>query len=655
MILSLFERKKAPSPAAPTTRVRRMSDGEQSAANRTGQPPGEVRRMAPSSAEDIQEQKLRTLMGLRFAEQTIETTGQLSKVVFHQVINEAVRLGQHFYARIAIAQMSASQKTVLLFIDRQKITTDEIGSVLELLRQYGYSLPAQGVQAYDVAPQIVMSLSAGHINQHGLGLERDILNDKSKSSLLASFVEIVAWAFQHQADDIDFAVDTFSATSQIHFKIGGKYVHPDRWNIPTDMAVQILGIAWQKSTGGASAAFELKSEQQAQIAIELPKNALTPEGARLRLRWSSLPMDKGTVVTLRVQRLGSASKIISLEAAGYLPGQIDILKRVNHSEGGIVVYSGVVGSGKTTSLAQLLSMLPRDKKIQSFEDPVELELPWGYQKTISRDLFSASADGGFLAATRALYRSALDVFYLGEVRDQETGLIARQVTESGHSVYTTVHARSGLGIIDRFCSPAIGIPRDVLAAPGILKLLVYQALLPTSCPMCSLPAAEFTHKYLKGASEREAFKVYLSRLHRLYGLAPEKFRFRDPCGCEVCRRGRSELPELFGYEGRTAVAELIEPDEEMLTHIQDGNSIELMRVWRARAHHDFDDPDMEGRTAMECAVYKAGQGLIDPREIESRFMAFETVEMKSLATRRPASRSTLHGVPGHGARAVGAE
>jgi len=64
----------------------------------------------------------------------------------------------------------------------------------------------------------------------------------------------------------------------------------------------------------------------------------------------------------------------------------------------------------------------------------------------------------------------------------------------------------------------------------------------------------------------------------------------------------------------------------MLRLISDAKNLDLREYWRSTASPRFDDPDMTGKTAMECAIYKALQGEIDPREIEPRFMDFETVE-----------------------------
>lgn len=618
----MFGFNRGPRPQATGPVVRKAGSGERAVKPALGPASGQQPSGAPG---------LSVMGGVRFVSEVIETTQALTSITFRKVINEDVRLGTHLYSRVAIGLIAGAAKVCVLFVDRTKITDDDVVAVVDLLKNQGYSLPSEGAQGYFAISSIVLSLSQGHLTAETLKLERTIIRDPAKNSLMSAFVDVVCWAFKNRADDIDFAVDQQSATSQIAFKIGGRYIKPAMYRIPTDTLIQMLGIAWQKTDGGAGAQFEINTEQQAKLELDLPRCPDMPSGARVRLRWSGNPYDSGTVVTARLQRLGAAALIQSLDEAGYPLSQQQILRRIIRSEGGMTVFSGVVGSGKSTSLAQLMSMLPHDIKSISIEDPVELEIPRMYQKTVTRDLSATGEDPAFVAAVRAIFRSALDALLLGEIRDYSTGLLARSVAESGHSVYTTTHARSALGVLDRFASPAIGIPRDVLASPGLMKLMVYQALLPVTCPHCGLTPDAFVAKQgLKGADFAE-HQRFFDRLHRLYNIEPGKFRLRDPSGCSHCRK--ADLPELNGFAGRTVVSEMVEPDSHMLDLIIGGNAVELYRYWRSMANNDFESDDLTGKNTMECAIWKASKGIIDPREIEHRFMAFETVEIQRAGTR----------------------
>ena len=597
--------------------------------------------------------------GVVFAAEELTSVDALSAVLFAKVINDDVHIGPHMYSRLAVAKLAENSKECVLFVDRVKAMPDEISAVGDLLKNSNYTIR----RGHFASSSLIISLSQGHLTGKLLKEVRDIARDPAKNAIFTSFQDIIAWAYDNKADDIDFVLDRDAPSSQVAFKIGGRYIRPQRHLINTDTMMHMLGIAWQRSGGGSSATFDPRIEQQAQITMDLPKvEGTRTNGAKIRLRWSGMSNDKGTVVTMRLQRLGQSALVRSLDGAGYLDSHLKVFKRVTNSEGGMVCFSGVVGSGKSTSLAQVLNTLPHHVKIQSIEDPVELEIPMAYQKTVSRDLLSTGQDKAFLSAARAVYRSALDVLYLGEVRDTETGGIARQVAESGHTVYTTTHARSALGIVDRFVSPQIGIPRDVLGAPDILKLLVYQALLPVTCRHCCMSPSEYASRLEsqieskfnnpvamdKLRKELKDHHIYWERISRIYGIDSNKFRMRDPDGCEHCIK--PGLPELNGLNGRTIVCEMVEPDEEMARLILEGNSLALHQYWRSLSDGRFDSDNMTGKTAMECAIYKAALGEIDPREIEARFMSFETVEAKKNATRAAHGATTkalqLHRVVG---------
>lgn len=573
------------------------------------------------------------LFGLRVHEKNISATIDFANlgVVFVEIINAKLKLAPHIGSRVAIAQLNATNKTCVLFVDKGRVTKGEIASILELLDRGGFTLPGDGqVQGYTCESQIVLGLSQGHITSEKLSIERDIKLNPEKNALMSSFIGIVNWAFVNQADDLDFVVLAAEPESYVAFMIGGKYVKPQNFRLPTDTILQMLGIAWQLSGGGASSNFQINIEQQARVEVNLPRSEQVPEGARIRLRWSGMANDRGTVVTMRLQRLGASSRIRSLQAAGYLPWYINVINRNLRSEGGMTVYAGVVGSGKSTSLAASMAMLPPTLKKISIEDPVELEIPDMHQKTVARDVTATGIDPAFVSATRAVYRSALHVLLLGEIRDFTTGSLAREVAESGHSVYTTIHAGSALGVINRLASPAVGIPRDVLAVPNLLKLLVYQMLMPVSCPHCRKSPDDFAKAYLSGDQDKlDKHHRYFDLFQRLYNIDPSKIRMRDPHGCPQCRK--QGLPELNGYMGRTVVAEMVEPDEHMLPLILSGDSLGLFRYWRGLSDGDYESETMTGKTTMECAILRASRGDIDPHEIEERFMSFETVELKRRA------------------------
>lgn len=447
------------------------------------------------------------------------------------------------------------------------------------------------------------------------------------SALWQMFKELVSWAHEQRASDLHVNVNPARQRSQVRFTISGKYVAPPRWMLPSVVLQQMLGVVYQRGKGGVETVFIPTREQQCNITLRLQ----TRDGGEVpvMLRWASMATDDGPQVTLRLLSLQPMQDQTTLEGLGYLPTQVQALQRAQRCEGGAVILSGVVGSGKSTTLATLMCGIEPTRKIVTLEDPREYIIPNAHANTIARSL-DGSSDEAFKAKLLTLKRSAFNDLLLGEIRDRETGLVFQDVVQSGQSVYATTHARRATGIFDKLASPLVAVDREVLATPGVVKLAVYQALLPLNCPHCATTAAGLPLRSVEAA----AVGSLVARLERLYGFGAQQLRFRNPLGCSVCRR--EGLPELHGFLGRTVVAELLEPDEHLLEHVRSGNALQLQRHVSSLPRSACDDPDMRGKSALECAVYKMGCGLIDPREVEARFAPFELVEQRRALRRAPA-------------------
>ena len=439
-------------------------------------------------------------------------------------------------------------------------------------------------------------------------------SDVQKSSMVEAFHDMVTWGVEHDASDLHLNVRANLDESEVRFTVGGQYVAPARFaRVPTITLMEILSVAWMDIQGGNGAVFDPAIEQQGRLHLQI-------RGRPVMLRWASLSADGGVSVCLRILLLDRRVSA-SFRELGYLPSQVAMMDRARGSEGGAIVLAGVVGSGKSTTIAAMMSMIPETRKIVTLEDPVEYLIPGALQNTVTRALDGERRDS-FDAKLRTTKRSAMNDLLVGEIRDRETGRAFMDVAGSGTSLYTTVHAGAAMLIPDRLASDFIGVSRDFLATPGILKLLVYQALLPLLCQYCALEAPKE-----KGA-ERASWLRCAERVASLYDADISGLRMRNPHGCAVC--STHHLPELNGFAGRTVVAEMIEPgvDDEFLMGVRRGDNIEQRRRLMRQRRTAYDDPDMSGKTAMDCAVYKALHGLVDPRDIEARFRSFETVALE---------------------------
>lgn len=109
---------------------------------------------------------------------------------------------------------------------------------------------------------------------------------------------------------------------------------------------------------------------------------------------------------------------------------------------GLVVLSGPMGSGKTTTIYQLAHERQTDSVVLSIEDPVEIEEPDFLQLQVN-ELAGMTYD----ALLKLALRHRPDVFIIGEIRDEQTARVAIKAALSGHLVLSTVHAQSALGVV----------------------------------------------------------------------------------------------------------------------------------------------------------------------------------------------------------------
>lgn len=577
----------------------------------------------PAPPEDLWRVRSIDGMTLRVARQPLNSEAAIAAVLQScRILSEEISLSAHLRTHICPVELPAGSRDIALLVSERMIDSEELAEVLRSLARRGY-LPAEGAQVriyFSQAEALVLSVSRGDMVGRGAPHGGPSPGEAGEGNLWRNFIEIVAWAVRHSASDIHINIHTASQRSQIRFTIDSKYVAPDRYCLPTAMLSQMAAVAYQQGKGGNGANFQPLTEQQCRITLTLD------DRQKIMLRWASMATDDGPQITLRILRLEGRGPLPGLEGLGYLPSQVAMFERAMLSEGGAIVVGGVLGSGKSTLLAALLASIPSTRKIMTLEDPREYVIPGAHQNTIARSL-DEEDDAVYLPKLRNSKRSAFTDLMISEIRDRQTGLAFQDIVESGPNIYTTVHARRHIGIPDRLASPFIGVDRAILATPGILKLLVGQTLLPLNCS-CSVAAIDLLagRRCAPGGAVQGGWRGYFTRIERLFDISVAGLKLRNPAGCEHCLR--PGLPELAGYRGRTVVAEMVEPDETFLHHVRDSRNIELEHHVDGQYRSRIDDADANGKSALEVALYKMSRGWIDPREIESRFSSFETIELR---------------------------
>ncbi len=165
----------------------------------------------------------------------------------------------------------------------------------------------------------------------------------------------------------------------------------------------------------------------------------------------------------------------------YLP---PIMAEIAMQPQGIVLLSGVTGSGKSTTIAAMLDYVNERKPVHivTIEDPIEYIFQDRKATINQREIGIDCLD--FKIALRALVRENPDVVLVGEMRDNETFEAALHAAETGHLVYGTIHASSTTQTFSRiyglFESEEVEQVRRILGYQ--MRSFVYQKLLPTLHP-----------------------------------------------------------------------------------------------------------------------------------------------------------------------------
>jgi type IV pilus assembly protein PilB len=197
-------------------------------------------------------------------------------------------------------------------------------------------------------------------------------------------------------------------------------------------------------------------------------------GKQYALRVSTLPVADGEKVVMRI--LDESNQAVTLKDLGYWGHSLDVINIALTEPNGMVLVTGPTGSGKSTSLFSVLTMLNTpDVNISTIEDPVEYKIP-GVNQTQT----NVKAGMTFASGLRALLRQDPNIIMVGEIRDGETANLGVQAALTGHLVFSTLHTNNASTTLPRLLD--MGIEPFLIAST--VKAVVGQRLVRRLCMTC---------------------------------------------------------------------------------------------------------------------------------------------------------------------------
>jgi len=315
--------------------------------------------------------------------------------------------------------------------------------------------------------------------------------------------------------------------------------------------------------------------------LNIAERRLPQDGAaRLRVARSELdvrvaimPTQHGESAVIRL--LPKDRGLLAVEKLGFSPADEVKLRRLLALPHGMIIVTGPTGSGKTTTLATILSVLNEaTRKILTIEDPVEYEIA-GVSQSQAKPAIGLT----FAAALRAFVRQDPDVIMVGEVRDAETAHIAIHAALTGHLVLTTLHTETAAAAVPRLID--LGVEGFLLKST--LRAVIAQRLVRQLCDRCKI--------------RRQLSDADLAADPRFVALGLKAGEtIHDPGSCERCGG--------TGYRGRLGVFEVLEIAEDVRDLINaqtDTSSLDKAAI-RAGMTTMIDDGTAKCRTGATSAA-----------------------------------------------------
>jgi general secretion pathway protein E len=271
------------------------------------------------------------------------------------------------------------------------------------------------------------------------------------------------------------------------------------------------------------------------------------EKRKIDFRVASQGTREGEKLSMRIlDQSQSVSKLVQLGMRRQMQEQITSLIHQPH---GMFLSCGPTGAGKSTTLYALLSEIDSlQQNIITVEDPIEYTI-----SNVQQIEVNVKGGNTFANALRSILRQDPDVIMVGEIRDEETAKIAVQAANTGHMVFSTVHANDTISALYRM----LDLKVEPFLMASALTAVLGQRLVRRLCDDCKQP-----------------YQPKPELLKKL-GLPSEKIDsfYRPPdeegANCPSCGG--------LGYKGRLGVFELLVLNERLKDMLRENAQLSAVR------------------------------------------------------------------------------
>lgn len=371
-------------------------------------------------------------------------------------------------------------------------------------------------------------------------------------------LEVIYEAFQMRATDVH--LEPGKEEMSVRFRVDGIMNQRESLIRQTgDAMVNILkvlanlDISEKRKPQDGSFSAEVLDQPGEENEQDGPKNK-SKKPTILDFRVATAGSVAGEKMVIRI--LDGSKSMGSLKKLGMREKLKDQIEAIVNQPHGMLIVCGPTGAGKSTTLYACLSEIDRfQKNVITLENPVEYQID-----NVTQIEINPKAGKTFASELRSILRQDPDVIYVGEIRDKETAEISCQAAQTGHMVFTTVHANDSVTAFGRLLD--LGVAPFMIA--NSVSAILSQRLVRVLCPKCKV-------KYRPNPE-----------ILKKFNLSPEKYEFFYKSKSEVKQEGNDDSPPCkncggTGFRGRSGVYELLVLNENIRNLIRDNPSIGAIR------------------------------------------------------------------------------
>jgi general secretion pathway protein E len=272
------------------------------------------------------------------------------------------------------------------------------------------------------------------------------------------------------------------------------------------------------------------------------------EGREIDFRVASQGTSHGEKVSMRI--LDQSNSVSTLKDLGMRQQMLDKIKAIIRQPHGLFLACGPTGAGKSTTLYAALNDLDAaEVNIITIEDPVEYKM-----EQVTQIEINTKAGQSFGGSLRSVLRQDPDVVMIGEIRDEETAKIACQAANTGHMVFSTVHANDTITALYRLLD--LGVEPFMISTS--ISAILGQRLARRLCPHCREP-------YKPNPDLLKAAGLPAEKIEHFYRPPTKR---KEPC--THCGN--------MGYRGRVGVYEFLEINDRMRDQIRDKAAVSAIQA-----------------------------------------------------------------------------